>query len=316
MTLFHFVRSGTLRQQAKYHWYNLWAAFPYFGYRVYFPKGCSAFQDVCTQGIFEAFNVRILQRLCRPDTYMFDVGANLGLMALPVLRAVRGSKVVSFEPSPNTVASLRRTVAESGVEDRWRLVEKAVASTPGIAAFSLSPRTEGVYDGLRYTHRTAQVQQVQVEVTSLDQEWRSLGSPSVSMIKIDVEGGELDVLRGARKCLSHERPFVLLEWCDLNLAAYGIPRDEIFFLARESCYTLYALPEMVPITTPGDLALQAIRTESFLMAPVIDSPLLCNNCRVGLALELSSEPSSPDSLRNRPWPSGDTLPAQPPNSTS
>jgi len=262
----------TPRQWAKYHWYNRRGVFPYFGCRVYFPKACSAFQVVCQQGIFEAPNVRILQRLCRPGACMFDVGANLGLMALPVLSAVRESRVVSFEPSPNTLPFLKRTIADAGLGDRWRLVEKAVACAPGTAKFSLSARTEGLYDGLRHTHRTPETRQVQVEVTSLDEEWMSLGCPPVAMIKIDVEGGELDVLRGARQCLSRERPDILLEWSDQNLPAYGIPRDALFPFAKEYCYTLYALPEMVHITTPTDLSLQTIRTESFLMVPAVDDP--------------------------------------------
>jgi FkbM family methyltransferase len=262
----------TPRQWAKYHRYNRAGVFPYFGFRVYFPKGSSAFRAACEQGIFEAPNVRILQRLCRPGTYMFDVGANLGLMALPVLSATSESRLVSFEPSPNTIPFLRRTIAESGLGGRWRLVEKAVACAPGTANFSLSARTEGFYDGLRHTHRAPEARQVQVEVTSLDEEWMSLGCPPVSMIKIDVEGGELDVLRGARECLSRERPHILLEWSVLNLPAYDVPGDALFPFASEHCYVLYALPEMVPITTPMDLSLQAMRTESFLMISAAGHP--------------------------------------------
>jgi FkbM family methyltransferase len=259
----------TPRQWAKYHWFNRQGMFRYFGYRVYFPKGCSAFQAVCAQEVFESSNVRLLQRLCRPGSYMFDVGANLGLMALPVLSSVKGSRIISFEPSPNTIPFLRRTVTDSGVEDPWQLVEKALACTPGTAQFSLSSETEGLYDGFRHTHRAPQARQVQVEVTSVGAEWRSRGCPPVSMIKIDVEGGELDVLKGAGECLSRERPFVLLEWCDLNLAAYDIPCAALFPFARERCYTLYALPEMVPVTSAAELALHAVRTESFLMSPMM-----------------------------------------------
>src|SRR5207302_6765911 len=85
-------------------------SFPYFGTNVYFPKGSLCFRAACEQGIFEAENVRLLQGICRPGSHMFDVGANLGLMALPVLRHVAGCKVVSFEPSPNTLPWLERTI--------------------------------------------------------------------------------------------------------------------------------------------------------------------------------------------------------------
>ena len=209
----------------------------------------------------------MLQQLCRPGSYMFDVGANLGLMALPVLHSVPASRVVSFEPSPNTLPWLRQTITRSGVGDRWQLVEKALASAPGTADFSVSAPTEGLYDGLKHTRRTAQVRKTRVEVTSLDLEWERLGCPAVSIIKIDVEGGELDVLRGGSECLSRLHPYVLLEWCHLNLRAYDIPLDTLFHFASEHGYLLYALPEIVPVATTNALELQARRTESFLMAP-------------------------------------------------
>ena len=115
------------------------------------------FRLACSQGIFEASNVRILQQLCRPGSHMFDVGANIGLMALPVLSSVSDATVVSFEPSPNTVPFLRRTIASSGLRERWLLVDKAVGRRPGAEQFSLSSRAEGVYDGLRHTNRTPQM---------------------------------------------------------------------------------------------------------------------------------------------------------------
>jgi Methyltransferase FkbM domain len=87
------------------------------------------------------------------------------------------------------------------------------------------------------------------------------------VIKIDVEGGELDVLRGATNCLCKTRPSVLLEWCPLNFSAYDVPCDSLLHFAQEHGYLLYALPGIVPIANPVDLQLQVIRTESFLMTP-------------------------------------------------
>jgi FkbM family methyltransferase len=252
----------------KYHLYSSTCNFPYFGYRVYFPKGCSSFHTAFEQGVFEADNVRILQKLCRPGSYMLDVGANLGLMALPVLRCVPDARVISFEPSPNTAPWLKQTIAQSGVTDRWQLIEKAVACAPGVAQFSLSTLTQGLYDGLRHTKRTNEVRTVEVEVTTLDEEWERLGCPDLSVIKIDVEGGELDVLLGGRECLKRTRPFVLSEWCSLNIQAYGIRNDSLLQFAREHDYLLYGLPEMIRVNTPKDLEMQAMRTESFLMVPL------------------------------------------------
>lgn len=198
---------------------------------------------------------------------MFDVGANLGLLALPVLKVVPESTIISFEPSPNSIPWLRRTVAESGLGDRWRLVEMAVASAPGRANFSVSAPSNGLFDGLRHTQRAGQATQVQVDVTSLDHHWRALGRPPLSIIKLDVEGGELGVLHGSTECMAQSRPLVLLEWCLLNHAAYGTSSDAMFCFACQHGYRVYALPEIVPVTSRMDLRLQVTRTESFLMVP-------------------------------------------------
>ena len=203
----------TFRQWIKYTGYGLVGAFPYFGARVYFPRGSSAFGAACAQGIFEAENVRVLQRVCKPSTWMFDVGANLGLMALPVLRSVPDSTVISFEPSPNSLPWLRRTIAQSNVGDRWQLVEKAVAASPGTASFSMSATAEGLYDGLLHTRRTLQGREVEVELTTLELEWKRFGCPAVSTIKIDVEGGGTQCAAGGKVDLPRRRQGL---WCCWN----------------------------------------------------------------------------------------------------
>ena len=50
-----------------------------------------------------------------------------------------------------------------------------------------------------------------VEATTLDDEWRASGSPEISVLKVDVEGGEPPVLRGATALLGAQRPALLLE---------------------------------------------------------------------------------------------------------
>src|SRR5262245_6390768 len=85
-------------------------SFPYFGTRLFFQKNSWSFRAACEQGIFEAHNLRVLISQAREGTCVFDIGANIGLMAAPVLSMMPGVRVISFEPSPNTVPQLRRTI--------------------------------------------------------------------------------------------------------------------------------------------------------------------------------------------------------------
>jgi FkbM family methyltransferase len=198
---------------------------------------------------------------------MFDVGGNLGLMAIPVLNSVPECTVVSFEPSPNSLPFLRRTIAGAGFGDRWRLVERALGATPHRADFSLSRPEDGLYDGLKSTGRAAEAGRAQVDVTTLDAEWNDLGRPPVSTIKIDVEGGELDVIRGATECLKATRPTILIEWNATNLAPYRVEPASLLEVARNIDYDLYALPSIIPVRNESELNLHMISTESLLLVP-------------------------------------------------
>ncbi|MFL6537609.1 MAG: FkbM family methyltransferase [Chthoniobacterales bacterium] len=241
--------------------------FPYFGTRVFFPRGATAFHAACAQGIFEYDNVRILQQLYREGSYMFDVGANLGLMAIPILHMSQTSRVVSFEPSPNSVPFLQKTISQSAYAERWRLIAKAVAAEHGYAEFSLSDPRSGLYDSLKPTHRAGELRRVQVELTTLDAEWKAIGQPDVSIIKIDVEGAEVDVLRGALACLQQTRPTVLLEWNRTNLLAHGSAPEELLTFAKQHGYEIFGVPTGVRVTTDSELNVQMLLTESFLLRP-------------------------------------------------
>ena len=241
--------------------------FPITGVRVYFPKGSLLFDLACEQGIFEHDNVRLMLALVRPGTTVFDVGANIGLMSVPVLVEKPDCRVVTFEPSPNVLPFLQRTVAESTHRERWTLVPKAVGARSGRLTFHLSSPANSVYDGIQPTGRAESTGQVEVEMTTLDETWRALGSPRISLLKCDVEGAEWDVLQGASECLRAERPPILLEWNVDNLAAYNRPPASLLDFAREANYQLYAVPNLAEIHTPQQLAVQTCLTESFLPIP-------------------------------------------------
>ncbi len=240
---------------------------PYFGERVYFPPQSVIFELACAQGIFEHENLKLLQAALRPNAWCFDIGANIGLMSAPLLSSEPSLRVVSVEASPKTAAYLAKTIAGSAQRNRWQLVAKAVGATDGEIEFFASAETHGVFDGLRDTGRGHGGGKVKVPLIRLDTLWTEQGRPDVCLIKIDVEGGEADVLRGGAACLRATRAVVLLEWNRHNLAAYGCPPGTLLEIANDLDYDVLNVPGLAPVLTPASLSLQMGISETFLLVP-------------------------------------------------
>jgi len=242
-------------------------AFPYYGTKVFFPKGSYVFRMACEQGIWERQIVNVLCSLVRPETVCFDIGANIGLMAIPVLHDCDSCTVVSLEPSPTTLKYLARTAAASGFRDRWRIVGKGAASKSGTLEFFAAAPAQGAYDGLHDTGRGGPTTRISVAVTTIDDEWAAMGQPEVSVLKIDVEGAEAEVLQGARQCIEQSHPYVIVEWNATNLRAYDCLPDRLLELASGLDYGVFSLPHVVRVRDSTMLRLQMLTGENFLLAP-------------------------------------------------
>jgi FkbM family methyltransferase len=161
-------------------------------------------------GRFEGAEIETLMEAARPGTVAVDVGANVGIFTIPLARAVGTDGAVwAFEPLPENVDRLHANVVENQLSN-VRLLAVAASDADGVLPFHLAGdsaygSTREVFFG-RGTGRSQTVPAVR-----LDTEWMAHGMPPVSVIKIDVEGAELAVLRGSLDMIRHCRPLLLIE---------------------------------------------------------------------------------------------------------
>ena len=256
-----------LRGHIKQWLYGAAGRFNYFGTRVYFPKHSHVFERACDTGVYEKENLRLIAALVQTDTCYIDVGANIGLLSVPILRLHPTCSVISLEPSPNALPFLERTRRESSFGDRWRVIGKAAGSKSGELDFFMHDAKQGAFDSLQETGRAGASIRQTVPVTTLDTEWQAAGSPAVSVIKIDVEGAELNALRGATECIQAHRPAILLEWSGANLGAFNCAPQNLFEFASGLGYAVFSLPELDHMDSALHLELKMLRTESYLLAP-------------------------------------------------
>jgi hypothetical protein len=105
-----------------------------------------------------------------------------------------------------------------------------------------------------FISREEGAQQIQCRVETVDRVIDSGVSGAPDVIKIDVEGAELQVLQGASKCITHHQPVVVFE-SDENMDRFGYGRPELLeFFASKGRYHFYYINEDGELLDGGDLS--------------------------------------------------------------
>ena len=148
-----------------------------------------------------------------------DAGANHGLYALPMARAVGPTgRVLAIEPQPLFAARLRASAVANRLS-QLTVLEAAVSSEEGRAPFELdeSPESDSLSAGA-----PSQLASVEVRVTTLDRATSEAGLVDVSFVKLDVGGAEVDALHGAAELLARDQPLVMVERLHGSAANVGL----------------------------------------------------------------------------------------------
>lgn len=174
---------------------------------------------------------QFLTRVLKPGMTYVDVGANIGTTTLAAAGAVGVSgTVIAFEPHPGTFRDLAGSVAlNPDLESRISLVPSAVGDTVGHARISDLPENDVNHIG---------EEGITVPITTLDEALKSV--EHIDLLKIDVEGYERSVLRGAARTLA-KTDAVYFESCEANFSQFGYSADEVFGLLHECGFTCYAV---------------------------------------------------------------------------
>jgi FkbM family methyltransferase len=164
---------------------------------------------------FEAKAIDRLREYVPPDTMVVDVGANIGFFTLRFAGwLTEGGRVLAVEPDHDNLVRLQNAVARAGLEARVDLVEGAATEACGNFHLVLNPNHPA-------DHRLGD-QGIPIAGYSLDALLADRGWPTVSLIKIDVQGAEVRVLRGARETIRRFRPALYVEIDDGALTAAGV----------------------------------------------------------------------------------------------
>jgi FkbM family methyltransferase len=158
-------------------------------------------------GLYDRFELELMARHLVGD--MVDVGAHVGMYAIRAARELRGrGRVLAFEPNPPAREQLEHNVALNGC-DNVVVLAAAAGAGAGRATLHVPASDDPSFSSLE-GDRFAEGAPVEVEVTTVD-DAVAARALRPSFVKVDVEGREVDVLRGTSKTVEEFRPVLLVE---------------------------------------------------------------------------------------------------------
>ena len=168
------------------------------------------------EGHHELAAQQVLVDRLKPGTVFYDVGAGFGFYSS--LAARLGAQVFAFEPDEENAKSVRHHADLNALSTKIEIVRSAVLATSGVTHYEPASQERGHGNGQISEVMNCPGAALTVRCTSLD-DFVGLNPPP-DLIKIDVEGSESEVLKGAEELLDRFRPEVICEVHDVTNASF------------------------------------------------------------------------------------------------
>ncbi len=176
-------------------------------------------------------------KLIKPNTIIFDIGANIGLYSLVAAKCLKGSaSIYAFEPSNNTYNVLLKNIELNGFQNSIRAEKIALSEKSGFGLIEIDESIKKKYefgDAFMFVKTVEEECTNTVRVFTIDEYICYNQIEQVDLIKIDIEGAELLCLKGGDKLLkSKNKPVILFECAEQTCERFNYNKiDLLLFLA-------------------------------------------------------------------------------------
>jgi FkbM family methyltransferase len=202
--------------------------------------------DITRNLKYDRLTKQIIKRVLNPDSICIDVGAHKGEILNLFLKSAPNGRHIAFEPIPFLYEALTTKFA-----NRCSIFPFALGDESKETTFHLV-KNAPAYSGIlqrKYAVKHPDVEAITVLMTSID--YFLITTEKIRLIKIDVEGGEFAVLKGAAQRLRSDKPYVVFE-CGLGASEfYGTTPTQVYdFLNDEVFLRVSLLDDWLKGTKP------------------------------------------------------------------
>jgi FkbM family methyltransferase len=184
-------------------------------------------------GIFERRDLFRLSRIVKPGQTIVDAGANVGYYSLLFAKWLSGSgSIHAFEPFPGTAKRFVRNLQlNPALQPAVHLHQMALSDRAGMVSMD-APNPAN--SGCNYISTSSG----SIRAMTLDEFVAEREIARLDLLKIDVEGAEVSLLRGAEQSLNRFRPVVMIEINPSALRRFGQTAEDVVSLLGSRCYRL------------------------------------------------------------------------------
>lgn len=188
------------------------------------------------EGMLETFYRSFLS----PGDVCVDIGAHVGRHMYPMAECIgKGGRIFAIEPIPSLAEALRQSITAGGHGSMISVHELALSDATGVTSFVIAEDALA-YSGLRRRTYDSPTRTKEIEVTlsTLDiLAEKNMGA--LDYIKIDAEGAEWNILKGARNALEKFRPVVSFEFGEASYGVFDVNPEEVHAFFDALSYVLY-----------------------------------------------------------------------------
>lgn len=219
---------------AKYKWLHNTELYVY---------SASLFEEALMQKSYENIEFYHMGKLLKEGDVFIDVGANIGLYTITASKLVgETGKVLAFDPSEREFELLEKNVRHNRCKN-VEIFKVALSNITGYANLFVSGQSNtGVNTLMEVFTRKVVLERIdKVKTYKLDDFLLSKDIQKITIIKVDIEGGERNFLEGAKETLKKFKPVLMVEISRLNITHKGSNDFDVFKLLESMNYKVFLL---------------------------------------------------------------------------
>lgn len=208
----------------------------YQGFNLYYTRGAGLINRIRFGNPVRDYEPDLIEKITtelkkEQQPVFFDIGSNIGLISIGVLKKIPNINIYAFEPSPVAFKSFFTTIFANKLEKKIILSEIAISNENKEIEFATHEDRDSSGDGILDTKRTNKpATTIKIKAKTLDVWWEENNKPKVNVIKIDIEGG--------LNCIENTKPVIFLEISIENLLSYPYSSVDIYNFFQKNDYEL------------------------------------------------------------------------------